>query len=427
VVLEVLLSTGGFKMSDGDPHNQTTRIQNTISSVKSSNKISQENKDLITDFKSYLEGQGLSKSRISRYIYSLKKIAVEVDWNLNEPDKDRLIKLVGDINQSKYWDKEIAEATKKEYKKLIRKFFKDYLSTKNEEIDGEALTDFFTLTVKEQYADPEELPKPHHIARIVRNCKRPRDSSFCMVLWSGARIGAVLGLKWKDIRFHEDIATIKFRETKTGDDRKVPVASAFPYLKQLKENDPLSRNPEAFLFRPFNSQNSEDQLSYNGAKGIVDRAADRADIPERILTNPHAWRKGRISDLARKGFSEAQISKISGHIIGSKEIRVYCRLASEDITDSIREESGLEVEEPEEERRPLKPKKCPNKSCNRLNKWENEHCSNCGKILNTGELFKEVKTRETERELNQQIVEKETSWDSDKVRENAEKLVEEQM
>lgn len=195
-------------MSDGDPHNQTTRIQNTVSSVKSSNKISQENKDLITDFKSYLEGQGLSKSRISRYLYSLKKIAEEVGWKLNEPDKDRLIKLVGDINQSKYWDKEIAEATKKEYKKLIRKFFKDYLSTKSEDIDGEALTDFFTLTVKEQYADSEELPKPCHIAHIVQNCKQPRDSSFCMVLWSAARIGAILGLKWKDIRFHEDIATI---------------------------------------------------------------------------------------------------------------------------------------------------------------------------------------------------------------------------
>ena len=414
-------------MSDGDPHNQKTRIQNTISSVKSSDKISQENKDLIIDFKNYLEGQGLSKSRISRYLYSLKKIAEEVDWSLNEPDKDRLIQVVGDINQSKFWDKEIAEATKKEYKKLIRKLFKDYLSNKQEDIDGEALTDFFSLTVKEKYADPEELPKPHHIARIVRNCRRPRDSSFCMVLWTGARIGAILGLKWKDIHFHEDIATIKFRETKTGDDRKIPAASAFPYLKQLKENDPLGDNPEAFLFRQLDSTDPEDQLSYNGAKGIVDRAVEKACIPDHILTNPHAWRKGRISDLARKGFSEAQISKISGHIIGSKEIRVYCRLASEDITDSIRKESGLEVSDSEEERDPLKPKKCPNKSCNLLNKWENEHCSNCGEVLTTGELFREIKTKETERELNEQIVDKETSWDGEEIKQKAEKLVEEQI
>lgn len=412
-------------MSDGDPHNRKQRIENTIDNIKTSDKISQHNTELALDFKKYLEGQGLSQDRLSRYLYSLKRVAIEVEWNLDEPDKDRLIELVGDINQSKYWSKDIAHATKKEYKKLVRKLYSDYLDSKRDDIDGEELTDFFAVTGKKNYADPDELPKPRHVAEMVRRCRRPRDSGFIMLLWSSsARIGAVLGLRWKDIRFHEDMATVKFRDTKTGDDRKVPVASAFPYLKSHKENDPLSVEPEAYVFRTIQSNEPEEQLSYNGAKSIIERAVKHAKIPDRIKTNPHAFRKGRISDLARKGFSEAQISKVSGHIIGSEEIRVYCRLASEDVTSSIREEAGLEVEEDEVDKDPLRPKKCPNKSCNHLNKWENEHCTNCGEVLQTGELFKEVKTKETEEEIRKNIVDKETSWDDEEVSEKARKLVE---
>jgi integrase len=415
-------------MSDGDPHNREERIQSTIQTIKNSEKVSQQNEELVLDFKKYLEGEGLSKDRISRYLYSLKKLVEEVNWELSEPDQDRLIELIGDINQSKYWSKTISESTKAEYKKLVRKLYKDYLDTKKTEIDGEELTNFFNITVKKNYADPDELPRPHHIADLVKHCYQPRDSAFCMLLWSSSgRIGAILGLRWKDIRFHDDIATVKFRDTKTGDDRKVPVASAFPYLKHHKENDMISDNPEAFVFRHINSTDPEQQLSYNGAKGIIERAVEKSGIPDHIRTNPHAFRKGRISDLARKGFSEAQISKVSGHIIGSEEIRVYCRLASEDVTSSIREEAGLEVEEDEVDKDPLRPKKCPNNSCNHLNKWENEHCTNCGEVLETGELFKEVKTRETEDEVRKKIIEEKTDIDNFQVRELAESAVEEKL
>jgi integrase len=415
-------------MTDGDPHNRTTRIRNTIQNLEQSEKVSEHNLQVVKDFKQYLEAQGLSKDRISRYLYSLKRIAEEVEWKLDEPSKNRIIQLVRDIHQSEYWEDEISDGTQSEYKKLIRKLYNDYLSSKREDVDGEDLTDFFTVAVSKNYADPNELPRPKQVAEIVRNCPRPRDSGFCMLLWSSAaRIGAVLGLKWKDVRFHEDIATANFRDTKTGDDRKVPIASAFPYLKRHKERDILGSRPEAFVFRRVGSTEPENQLSYNGARGIIDRAVERADLTEQIKTNPHAFRKGRISDLARKGFSEAQISKISGHIIGSEDIRVYCRLASEDVTSSIREEAGLEPKNQELEKDPLRPKKCPNRSCDQLNKWENEHCTNCGEVLETGELFKEVKTKETKQEIRKNIVDKETNWDDEEVSEKAKELVEENL
>ena len=411
-------------MSDGDPHHRTERIRKTIQEVEKTAEISDHNTEFILDFKQYLESQGLSLDRISRYLYSLKKVAKNIDWKLEEPTKDEVMELAENIHQSKYWDKEIADATKCEYKKLIRKLYKDYLS-KKKDIDGEELTDFFSVTAKTNFADPEELPKPHHIAKMVKNRREPRDKAFIMQLWSSAgRISAVLGCRWSDIRLSSKVATINFRDTKTGEDRKVPVVSGYPYLRRYKETDPLGANPDAFLFRPLNSTDPEEQLSYNGAKGIIERAAEEADIPEHIKINPHAFRKGRISDLARKNFSEAQISRISGHTLGGKELRVYCRLASEDVESNILKEAGLEPDKDEVEEDPLRPKKCPNESCCSLNKWEAEVCDSCETVLRESELFQKMREEEIENDFKDRVIEKQTEWSPEEISEEIDKLVE---
>lgn len=414
-------------MSDGDPHNRSSRIRNTVENIEKSNEITEENKEFLLDFKQFLHSQDLSKDRLSRYLYSLKRIAEYIPWEMEHPTKKKLVKLVGEINQSCLWDKEVSSHTKAEYRKSIRKWC-EYLETFREDIDKEEMTDFFSVYVKKKFKDPDELPKPKHIAQIIENCNI-KFSSLLMLMWSSsARIGAILGTRYKDIRFHSNIATVKFRDTKTGEDRKVPIASAFPYLKHHKENDPLGgKNPEAFVFRPRNSQDPENQLSYNAVTGAIDRAVEKADLPAHIGFSPHNWRRGRISDLARKNYSETLICKLSGHSIGSTEIRLYCRLASTDVEASIKQEAGLEEEDSVKKEDPLKPKKCPNSSCNRLNKWQNQECSNCGEILSTGELFKKVKTQDTEKEIRKSIVQKESSWDEEEVQDQAKELVEKKL
>lgn len=412
-------------MTDGDPHHRKQRIRNTLEEIEKSEKVSDHNKQVVEDFKRYLESQNLSLDRISRYLYSLKRIVLNIDWKLDEPDKDKAIDLVGDINRSEYWNKEIADATKKEYLKLLRKLWDDWLDGQREDVDGEKLTDFFSVTEKKNYDSPEVLPKPAHVAEIVRNIPRARGRSFAMLLWTAARVGAVLGCRWKDIRLHSDIATVRFRDTKTGDDREVPAASAYPFLKRYKEQDPLGDNPEAFLFRPLNSTDPDEQLTYNGAKGIIERAAERADIAEHIKTNPHAWRKGRISELARKGFSEAQISKISGHIVGSEEIRVYARIATQDVESDIRRHAGLPVDSEDEEKDPLRPKKCP--ECGSLNRFLAEVCERdgCEQVLRETEIFQRYQQEKTERELRKKVIDRETEWSEERISEEAENLLEE--
>lgn len=135
-------------MTDGDIHNRQSRINNTIKSLKEDNRVSDKDLEVILDFKNYLESQNLSLDRISRYFYSLKFIVRHIDWELDQPDKEKLVALVRDINQDELWDDERADSTKCEYKKLVRKLYKDYLDEKREDLDGEELTGFFTVTAK---------------------------------------------------------------------------------------------------------------------------------------------------------------------------------------------------------------------------------------------------------------------------------------
>jgi hypothetical protein len=92
-----------------------------------------------------------------------------------------MVELVGAINQNQIKDTELADSTKAEYGKSLIKFYSDFLDTMKEDInqvpddlDGEKLTDFFTSTCKTTMPDPETLPEPDTIRRLVRNVPKTR-------------------------------------------------------------------------------------------------------------------------------------------------------------------------------------------------------------------------------------------------------------
>lgn len=269
-------------MSDGDIHNYGSRLKNRIETIKHTDKTSEHNKQLLLDFNNYMSSQGLSEGRIARYLYSWLIFLPHIDFDIDKVSKKQLIKLVGKINQDKIKDKELAEQTKREYKKAIKKFYTDFMESRESDFKGGELCDFFTLTVKESYLDPDRLPTPIIVAELVNNARNPRDKALLMTLWSTAgRIGEILGLKWKDVIFNSDIAKVKFRDTKTGGDRLVPVHVGYVYLKNHKENDPKSSDPEEFVFRGLNS---DTQLKHSSACQIINRVRERTDIPDRIKT-----------------------------------------------------------------------------------------------------------------------------------------------
>lgn len=410
-------------MTNGDIHNRQGKIDSTISKLQNQDNISEHNREILLNFKQYLLTEDLSKDRISRHLYNWRILVEHVDFRLDEADKSDLLSLVGKINRSKITRKDsLADTTKAEYRKSIRKLYKHYLQTTRENIDGEALTDFFTVSVPRSRPDPDRLPRPKHVKELIRNANRARDKAFIAVLWGSAgRVGEVLGLKWKDVLFQDDVAKLRFRNTKTNDSRTVPLLGGYLYLKKHKQNDHRADEPEAFIFR---SLNRDEQLSYQGGSMIIDRAEEKADLPTRIKTNPHAFRKGRATYLAGQGMNQASLCEYGGWVQGSDKVAVYVGLAESEVEAGLRRAAGQEVEETEEEE-DLKPVVCH--ECAKENVFEAENCERCGAVLETSELFTQVQVEESTRKLNERIIKERIGLDDEKINEHAKQIVAEEM
>lgn len=420
-------------MTQGDIHNLERRLKTLKDQIKTSSDITPHNQDLLLEFSNWLTGvQNLSLNRSTRYLFSWKTIAEHVTWKIDEPLKEQVTELVADIHQGNI--KDMASETQKEYKKAIRKMYhspkkgkQGFLEYRNPDFDGEPFTDFFTLTVDRKYTDPGRLPHPKHVKSLVEHAVRIRDKAYMMTLWSTAgRHGEVLGLKWRDIRFKDELVKLAFRDTKTGGDHKVSVATAYPYLKELKEQDHQGSDPDAFVFR---SLQSDEQLSGAGAANIIKRVREKTDgsIPGRIKVNPHAWRKGRASHLARLGWSESKICKFGNWVPGSPTVRYYVRLAQEDIEDAVREEAGLAKREKNHaEEKVLNPRICG--ECGTANKFEAENCMVCGEFLPESNFdeFTEIQIEEKTEQFMEEIIRSETGFDPVEINEKAKQFVEEE-
>lgn len=388
--------------------------------IQDSEQISEHNKAILQEFKNYLEAQDLSQDRISRYLYTWKMFSKYVDWNIDHQDKEKLVDLIGDINKDKIKGRELSDYTKMEYKKAITKMYTDFLSSKREDYDGDSLTDFYSNTVNTEEVDPDRLPTPNTVRELIRNTVRHRNKTFLMILWaSGGRIGEILGLKWKDVKLEDELAKVRFRDTKTGGSRTVPIKGGYVYLKQLKEAGDSHGKADEYVFQQARSKS---QLGYNGAYNIIKQAREKSDnMPARKKTNPHAFRKGRATFLAAQGMNQAQLCNFFGWVQGSKHAAKYIRMSESDTEKAVREIYGIEEESSEEEQ-DLIPIRCH--ECGEMNKWESEVCGNCRTVLRDSKLFLDAQIEEKTSKFKDEIIRSDTDFEPESINEKAQEFVE---
>lgn len=418
-------------MTQGDPHNLEKRLEKTVRDLDSE-EISSNNQQLLKKFYDYLVSQELSNSRVTRHLQCMKVIAEYTDEDLETISKSKMVELVGAINQNQIKERELADSTKAEYRKSLIKFYSDFIDAMKEEIenvpegfDGKELTDFFTSTCKTTLPDPDTLPEPDTVRELVRNAPKTRDKTLLMLLWStGGRISEILGLKWKDVRFQsrkdKELVTVVFRETKTGENRKVPIRTGFVYLKDLKKEDPKSKDQDSWLFR---SEQTGKQLGYRSAYKAIKRARKKADVQEHIKTNPHAFRKARATFLASQGMNQATLCEYMGWVQGSNQASVYIALAESDKENTVMELAGMKKRGDREEK-DLLPVKCH--ECGELNRFETENCRECGQTLTTASMFREVQIEEKTEKFMEDIIRSETEFKPEEVNEKAKEFVKEE-
>ncbi|UCG95385.1 MAG: hypothetical protein JSV92_05115, partial [archaeon] len=106
-------------MKNLDIHNENRRVELVLDKLKKAKGVSRNNKSLIKEFSDRCSADGLTSSRIRKYIYTLTKIAKWLKKDFDKADKPDIVKLIQKIEKEEYTD-----WTKHDYKLVIKRFYK---------------------------------------------------------------------------------------------------------------------------------------------------------------------------------------------------------------------------------------------------------------------------------------------------------------
>ena len=299
-----------------DIHDFDSRLRSAKKLVVKSNPITNENSRRIQEFENHCIAEGLGKSRITKYVYTLRKIAEWLDKDFDKANRNDIEELVNIIERKDY-----SAWTKHDYKVAIKRFYK-WLKGRGEEYPEEVKWIKTTLKKKDAVL-PSDLITEDEVKRLVDAAFSIRDKAFIITLYeSGARIGEIGAVRIKDVTFEERYTTIMV-QGKTGSRRIIVVAST-PYLNTWIQNHPLRNDPEAPLWVNMGTVNRYNEMSYPALTKILKVAKERADLNKRVT--PHKLRHSRATFLASR-LTEAQMNQIFGWKQGSEMPSIYVHLS----------------------------------------------------------------------------------------------------
>ena len=367
-------------------HNPAKQLKRATDGLKQA-KISERNKQLIGEYIDFLSLQGVKELRKVKYIYTLEKIASWLKMDFDEATKKDIEKLCSTINNNEYTD-----WTKHDYRVTIKKFYTWLRNKDNDDIDEwETPKEVRWIKIKaprDSKKVPSDLLTPKDIQLLSEHTKNLREKALLLTLYeSGARIGEILNLRVKDVTFDEYGAQLNLNG-KTGY-RKIRIVGSSPAISQWLQLEHPKRNDKmAYLFCNINNDKGGEQiggmLSYDAAKKILHRIADRAKFTKKI--NPHLFRHSRATELA-EFLNDAPLCNYFGWKQGSQMSRVYTHI--QDTDRLILEMNGL-VKKEKSERGHFKEIVCPR--CNTKNPYGSKFCSGCSLGLDVKNLIETEKT-----------------------------------
>ena len=354
------------KKVDKRVHKPSRRLENAFNHLYRK-KISKRNKEFIEKFANSCISEGIGELRVTKYIFTLCKIAKKMGKDFDEITKDDLKEFVKELELSDY-----AEWTKHDYKATLKKFYK-WLKGNEEEYPEEVR--WIKVTIKKKNKKlPEELLTTDEIKAMAEVANNLRDRAIVLALYeSGARVGEFLDLKIKHIHF-DKYGVLVMLSGKTGM-RRIRLIASVPALLAWLDIHPFKDDKEAWIWAGLSPVNKGDKLSYEGLKNMLRDLALKAGIKKKV--NPHMFRHSRATELA-KYLTESQLCQVMGWVQGSKQAATYVHLSQRDTDRAILSMYGL-LEKKEEENEKLISVKCPR--CHQNNSPGARFCYYCGMAL----------------------------------------------
>jgi integrase/DNA-binding MarR family transcriptional regulator len=287
-----------------DIYNFEKRLSNAENRIKNS-LVPEGSKDLIFDFEKNCVIEGLSISRVEKYIITLRTLGEMLPKAFSEADKKDLTDLVFRIEKESKW----SNWTKHDYKVALKKFYK-WLGKKE-------LVDWIKAGKNHSVKLPDELLTQGDIDAMIGAAHAVETKALVSCLWeSGCRIGELLSLQVKNC-FFDTIGAKIIVDGKTGM-RRVRLISSALFLKECIKN----KSPNDRVWA----------LNHGAVRARLKRLAKKANVIKEVY--PHLFRHSRATYLATY-LTEAQLSTYFGWVMGSGMPRVYVHLNGDDLDRAL--------------------------------------------------------------------------------------------
>ena len=340
-------------------------------------KINNEFRDLVDNF-FFEEMDSYSENSKKSYRSAINHFGRFIKYNLDFNSNDIL----------KYFNSDYFNKSNVTTQNLYKRHLKKYFRWKG--IEEDFLAKIKKKREIKKVFRKEELLSPEDIRLMIENTDNLQYKCLIIVLYETAgREDEIRNIKIGDITQYDSYNTIFLSKTKTLQ-RNLPVIQSIPYINQWLNNHPQKNdNNSPFFGRKYSGEFKE--YSRTGIYLIIKKKS--AFLKKKVY--PHLFRHSRLTELA-KHLTDAELCRFAGWVIGSKQIRRYIHLVSEDVENKILSIHGITKKEELEQKSVIEVVKCPR--CTYTNSSLDSFCSRCGCALSVKTLMKhEIKAAELER------------------------------
>lgn len=356
-----------------DIHNYDQRILSCLRRIEKD--LSEENVSLIQKYHRAMKLETIAKATQLKHLEVMLNLTrfLKKDWK--DTTLDDIQNLVIYFME-RYSSSGQETNTTADHKKVLKIFFR-WLKTGQRKKDLNSLDPIEIRNIRlrrvKDRLSREDLISEEDMTKLLHACgENSRDKALIAVHFeSGSRIGETLSLQLKHISLDEHGARIKV-DGKTNA-RPIRLVTSTPYLAQWLNSHPDKNNHDAPLWVNLSRYNFGSQLTYKGARQLIQKRAKIANLQKRVYF--HLFRHSQITQTATF-LTEAQQKIRYGWSSTSKMPARYTHLTEQDVDDAILRHHGIVKQEKQVQKLP---QKC--QFCDFPNTPDVKYCEKCGKPL----------------------------------------------
>lgn len=427
------------KHKDYDEIVKEDYIKSMNKAVNNNNKLTEEQKDVLNEYRDDLESQIPTKyidesgkfvklrpiksiKSLDTYIRKVVKLLEFLNKEVQDITKQDIRnyrlhlknKTISSRNsynyQSEKNNRTMSNVTIEFYFTVIKRFFIwFYNKDEGTTILPDLVKNFNRSKIEREKLDQSQLITPGEVKLFIECCIKMRDKAFISLLYESAgRIGEIMNCNISSFEDHQYYGKIRLKG-KTGV-RKVVISDSVHYIRQWINEHPYKDDKDAPLFLSHCKTHMFKRITYSGVRKILKRVAKQTNYKKKI--NPHWFRHSQLDHLFRtSGINEYDLRIFAGWTPRSNMCEIYLHYGEDAVNDRILKSKGKELNLKTKDDLVLLPKicnKCRELFPNEPQRWEHpptaRYCT-CGMVLDKSEIISIDKLKKEEGEFMLDLLE----------------------